>query len=178
MTSLPRVCVIGAGSSGIALCKELHEAGARLTIADVDEQKLARVREELGAQVAKVTEIHRSECDVYAPCALGGELNDATVPELRCSVVAGAANNQLAESRHGDALQERGILYAPDYAINAGGLINVAQEVAGYDADRARTRTLAVYDTIREIAERAKASGRSTHRIADEMVAEKLAAAG
>jgi len=172
------VAVQGVGHVGYNLCRELKDAGARLTLADVRETVAAEVAEELGAQTVPAARIHRVECDVYAPCALGGALNDRTVGELRCKLVAGAANNQLATDRNGEMLMQRGIPYAPDYAINAGGLINVAQEVVGYDAEVARVRTLRVYDTIVEIAERAASSSTPAHRIADAMVAEKLAAAG
>jgi len=115
---------------------------------------------------------------VIAPCALGSALNDQTISRIKAKIVAGAANNQLAESRHGDDLHQRGILYAPDYAINAGGLVNVAQEVVGYDANLARERTLKIYDTIYEIAERSAKLHSPTHKIADIMVEEKLAAVG
>ena len=112
---------------------------------------------------------------MLAPCALGSALNDHTIPRIRASIVAGAANNQLAEPRHGDDINARGILYAPDYAINAGGLINVAAEVTGYDAERSRLRTLKIYDTILEIAERSSKTLTPTYRVADLMVEEKLA---
>src|SRR5205807_862150 len=97
---------------------------------------------EFGAAVTDIADIPKVDCDVFAPCALGAGLNDDTIPHLRAKIVAGAANNQLAEPRHGDDLFARGILYAPDYAINAGGLINVAQEVKGYDAKVSREKTL------------------------------------
>ncbi|MCA9600814.1 MAG: leucine dehydrogenase, partial [Myxococcales bacterium] len=113
----------------------------------------------------------------FAPCALGSALNDQTIPQLRCRIVAGAANNQLAEPRHGADLMQRGILYAPDYAINGGGLVNVAQEYAGYDAGVAREKTLRIYDTIFEIAERSKKSMVPTSVIADRMAEERLARA-
>jgi len=171
------VAVQGVGNVGYNLCRELCAAGARLTVADMRHELCARAAKEFGAQIATSAAVHRTQCDVYAPCALGGALDDKTIPELRCTIVAGAANNQLAEDRHGEALRARGILYAPDYAINAGGLINVAQEVAGYDADKARTRTLAIYDTIAEICERAAQASLPTSQVADAMVAEILAAA-
>ena len=120
--------------------------------------------------------IFHTPCDVIAPCALGSALNDSTIPHLVAKIVAGAANNQLAQPRHGDDLHARGILYAPDYAINAGGLVNVAQEVLGYDAQKSRTKTLQIYDTIYEIADRSAKTGTPTYRIADMMVEEKLAA--
>ena len=101
-----------------------------------------------------------------------------TIPRLNCQIVAGAANNQLAEPRHGDDLYARGILYAPDYAINAGGLVNVAQEVLGYDAVKARAKTMEIYETIFEIADRSRKTMAPTYRIADMMVEEKLAKVG
>ncbi len=171
------VAVQGIGHVGYWLCKELNDLGARLTVADVDPHKAERARREFGATVVSLDEIFSVECDVFAPCALGSALNDDTVPRLRCAIVAGAANNQLAEPRHGDDLMHRGILYAPDYAINAGGLVNVAQEYAGYDEQKSRTRVLGIYDTIFEIAERAKRAMQPTYRIADTIVEEKLAKA-
>ncbi|MGH8310492.1 MAG: Glu/Leu/Phe/Val dehydrogenase family protein, partial [Steroidobacteraceae bacterium] len=172
-----RVAVQGVGNVGYHLCRELSTAGARLTVADVRDELAQRAASEFDAEIAKSATIHRTACDVYAPCALGGALNDRTVPELSCKIVAGAANNQLTSDRNGALLRERGILYAPDYAINAGGLINVAQEVAGYDEDKARARTLRIYDTIWEICERARQLEQPPHRIADAMVREILAAA-
>ena len=172
------VAVQGIGHVGYALCKELHALGARLTVADIDPLKAERAERELGAEIVPLDAIYSTECDVFAPCALGSAINDVTVPRLRCKIVAGAANNQLAEPRHGDDLMQRGILYAPDYAINAGGLINVAEEVRGYDAERSRERTLAIYDTIREIAERADKAMAPTYRVADLIVEERLAKYG
>jgi leucine dehydrogenase len=171
------VAVQGVGHVGYNLCRELSAAGARLTVADVRDELAERAAREFGATIVSSATIHRTECDVYAPCALGGAINDRSVGELRCAIVAGAANNQLASDHNGEALHARGILYAPDYAINAGGLINVAQEVIGYDAERARQRTLRIYDTLAEICQRSVAEGKPTHRVADAMVHEILAAA-
>ena len=169
------IAVQGIGHVGYHLCKELHDKGVRLTVADVDPLKAERAQREFDASVVPIERIFDIECDIIAPCALGSALNDETVPKLRCKIVAGAANNQLAEPRHGDALYQRGIMYAPDYAINAGGLINVAQEVKGYDADEARRRTMNIYDTILEIAERSIRAQTPTYRVADTMVEERLA---
>lgn len=169
-----RVAVQGVGHVGYHLCRELHAAGAKLVVADVDPPKAEKARAEFGAEVVAIEDIFDVEADVLAPCALGSALNDDTVPRLRVPIVAGAANNQLAEPRHGEALRLRGIVYAPDYAINAGGLINVAQEVVGYDADKSRARTLAIYDTILAILERASAEGAPTDRVADRIVEERL----
>ena len=170
------VAVQGVGHVGYHLCKELHQQGAKISVADVDPLKAERATREFGATVVPLDKIFHTACDVIAPCALGSALNDSTIPHLVAKIVAGAANNQLAQPRHGDDLHARGILYAPDYAINAGGLVNVAQEVLGYDAAKSRTKTLEIYDTIHEIADRSAKTGTPTYRIADMMVEEKLAA--
>jgi leucine dehydrogenase len=170
------VAVQGVGHVGYYLCKELHEHGAKLSVADVDPLKAERAKREFGASIIPLDHIFDIECDVVAPCALGSALNDQTIPKLKATIVAGAANNQLSEPRHGDDLHARGILYAPDYAINAGGLVNVAQEVLGYDANAAREKTLKIYDTIYDIAERSAKIRAPTYRVADLMVEERLAA--
>ena len=170
------VAIQGVGHVGYHLCKELHAAGAKISVADVDPLKAERAQREFGATIVPLDHIFDIECDVIAPCALGSALNDRTIPRLKATIVAGAANNQLSEPRHGDDLHARGILYAPDYAINAGGLVNVAQEVLGYDADAAREKTLKIYDTIHDIAERSAKIHAPTYRVADLMVEERLAA--
>jgi leucine dehydrogenase len=169
------VAVQGVGHVGYHLCKELNAAGAKLSVADVDPLKAERAQREFGAEIVPLDKIFEIECDVIAPCALGSALNDTTIPRLKARIVAGAANNQLAQPRHGDDLHARGILYAPDYAINAGGLVNVAQEVLGYDPQKSREKTLKIYDTIWEIADRSAKTGAPTYRIADMLVEEKLA---
>ena len=171
------VAVQGVGHVGYQLCKELAAQGAKLSVADVDPLKAERAHREFGASVVPLDEIFGVACDVVSPCALGSALNDATIPRIKAKIVAGAANNQLAEPRHGDDLHARGILYAPDYAINAGGLINVAQEVLGYDAKLARDKTMKLYDTIWDIAERSAKLHAPTYRVTDIIVEEKLAAA-
>lgn len=172
------VAVQGVGHVGYHLCKELAAAGAKLSVADVDPLKAERAQRELGASVVPLDQIFAVDCHVLAPCALGSALNDQTIPQIRAAIIAGAANNQLAEPRHGDDVNARGILYAPDYAINAGGLVNVAMEVTGYDAAKSRARVLKIYDTIYEIAERSLKTRTPTYRVADLMVEEKLARAG
>jgi leucine dehydrogenase len=168
------VAVQGVGHVGYHLCKELAGAGAKLSVADVDPLKSERAKREFGAEVVPLDRIFEVQCDVVAPCALGSALNDDTIPRIKASIVAGAANNQLAEPRHGDDLHARGILYAPDYAINAGGLVNVAQEVRGYDAKVSREKTLKIYDTIMDIAQRSAKLNAPTYRVADILVEEKL----
>ncbi len=170
------VAIQGVGHVGYHLCKELHAHGATLTVADVDPLKAERAHRDFGAKLVALDAIFTVACDVFAPCALGSALNDKTIPGLKASIVAGAANNQLAEPRNGDDLHARGILYAPDYAINAGGLVNVAQEVLGYDQKKATAKTLCIYDTIFDIAERSKKLSAPTYRVADIMVEERLAA--
>lgn len=172
-----RVAVQGVGHVGYHLCKELSQQGARLTVADIDPLKAERAQREFAAEIVALDDIFSVECDVFAPCALGSAINPETVKELQCPIVAGAANNQLSHADMSADLMQKGILYAPDYAINAGGLVNVAQEYVGYDADKSRERTLAIYDTILEIAERAKKAESPTNLIADKMVEERLAAA-
>jgi len=171
------VAVQGVGHVGYHLCKELHAAGAKLSVADVDPLKSERAQREFGATIVPLDQIFDIKCDVVAPCALGSALNDTTIPKLKATIVAGAANNQLAEPRHGDDLHARGILYAPDYAINAGGLVNVAQEVLGYDAKAARDKTMKIYDTIFDIAQRSLQTRAPTYKIADMIVEERLVAA-
>lgn len=170
------VAVQGVGHVGYHLCKELHAAGAKISVADVDPLKAERAQREFGAEIVALDSIHRIQCDVYAPCALGSALNDSTISGMQAKIVAGAANNQLAEPRHGDDLHARGILYAPDYAINAGGLVNVAQEAAGYDQAKATKKTLEIFDTILDIAQRSERTQTPTYRVADILVEERLAA--
>ncbi len=171
------VAVQGVGHVGYHLCKELHASKAIITVADVDGLKAERAHRDFGARVVPLDAIFDVDCEVFAPCALGSALNDDTIPRLKARVVAGAANNQLAQPRHGDDLHARGILYAPDYAINAGGLVNVAQEVVGYDEKKARDKTLLIHDTIAEIIDRAEKLKAPTHKVADMLVEERLAVA-
>lgn len=168
------VCVQGIGSVGYHLCKELHALGAVLTVADTQPDRTQRVAAEFGANVASVSDIIRTPCDVFAPCAFGGVVSDDTIDTLKCRIIAGGANNVLVESRHGDALAAKGIVYAPDYAINAGGLINVAQEVKGYDANMATQRTLMIHDTIWRILKESRDTGVPPHRVADRMAERML----
>jgi leucine dehydrogenase len=119
-------------------------------------------------------EIVTSDCDVFAPCALGAVINDQTITKLKCKIVAGAANNQLAEHRHGDALRELGILYAPDFVANAGGLMNVFVELEGYSHDRAFEKTKQVYDNVMKVFKIAKEKGIATHVAANELAERRL----
>lgn len=170
------VAIQGVGAVGRHLAEYLHAAGARLTVADVNAPAVADVVRAFGAEAVDTDAIFDIEADVFAPCALGGAINDNTLPRLRASVVAGAANNQLVEPRHGEALRERGILYAPDYVINAGGLIDVSYELdaGGYDRERVFNHIRRIADTLTEIFTRADREGRSTAFVADRIAEERF----
>lgn len=168
------VAIQGVGHVGYYLAKELHELGAVLTIADVNQHNVNRAASDFGANVVTPEEILFVECDVLAPCALGAVFDDETIPKLNTTIVAGASNNVLAEDRHGLALQKRGILYAPDYVINAGGLINVASEYTGYDPNAATAKVNEIYGTLLEIFERAKSADTPTHEVADTVAEERM----
>jgi leucine dehydrogenase len=154
-----RIVIQGVGKVGYHLAKHLTEAGAVVTVADVDVDAVGRAVNDLGVETADPDKAHAVECDIFAPCALGAVIRDDTIPELKCRVVAGAANNQLERSEHGDALHELGILYAPDFVINAGGLMNVADELIGYDRERAMAKVEGIYRTLREVFRLARVEG-------------------
>jgi leucine dehydrogenase len=169
------VAVQGCGSVGSYLAKELHEAGAKLIVSDIDAAKTARVENATGAKVVQGDAIFSADADIFSPCALGGIINDKTIPKLKVQVVAGGANNQLLEERHGDELQRRGILYAPDYVANAGGVINVYGEVVGWDAQRALDKADDIYDTILKVFDIAEAKKIPTYEAADRLAELRLA---
>lgn len=172
-----RVAIQGCGSTGFHLAGELHKRGARLVVTDTDEGRAGRVVEELSATAVAPDEIFDVEADIFAPCALGGIINDRTLPRLKVGVVAGSANNQLAEERHGDALEEMGITYAPDYVANAGGIINGCRELLGWGIDPTKAKVHAIYDTVLHVLRSADAAGIPAHRMADRLAAARLAAA-
>jgi leucine dehydrogenase len=173
-----RVAVQGVGKVGYHLVKHLVEAGARLVVSDVDVDTVARAVRDFGVETADPDKIHAEECDIFAPCALGGIIRDDTIPELKCKVVAGSANNQLERPEHGEALAELGIVYAPDYVINAGGLINVADELLGYNPERAKARVESIYRTLREIFHVARDRHVSTSSAADAFALERIGKIG
>ena len=171
------VAVQGLGHVGYELCRLLRGEGARLVVADLHPGTVKRAVVEFGAEAVEPGDVLSVPCDVFAPCALGAVVNDATLLGLRCAIVAGSANNVLAEGRHGEALAERGILYAPDYVINAGGLINVAGELEGYDEGRARERVARIYDSVKNVIGISKRDGIPTNVAADRLALERLSAA-
>ncbi len=162
------VALQGVGKVGYALCGYLVEAGAKVTIGDIDVDNLAHAVADHGVETVPLEEIHKQEVDVFAPCALGGVINDDTISEFRCKIIAGAANNQLAREEHGDKLRDLGILYAPDFVINAGGLINVEDELRGYDRERAMARVEGIYKAMPHIFALSRERGISTARAANE----------
>jgi leucine dehydrogenase len=174
------VVVLGTGKVGSDLARRLHAAGARLTIADVRADAVVALAAELGADVVAPGVAHTVECDVLAPCALGAVLSKDTIGSLRCRAVCGAANNQLAEEADAERLAAAGIVYAPDYVVNAGGVINIADETApgGYDRDRAWRRVEGIADTLRDVFRLADEHGTTTAAAADRLAEARLAAAG
>jgi leucine dehydrogenase len=171
------VAIQGCGSVGTYLAKELRAAGAKLIVSDIDAAKTARVAKLTGAEIVEGDAIFSADADIFSPCALGGIINDKTIPMLKAYIVAGAANNQLLEPRHGDELQRLGILYTPDYVANAGGVINVFGEVAGWNAQRALDKADDIYGTVLKVFEIADADHISTHEAADRLAEQRLAGA-
>ncbi|HLL74887.1 MAG TPA: Glu/Leu/Phe/Val dehydrogenase [Pyrinomonadaceae bacterium] len=168
------VAVQGCGNVGRNLARELRAAGARLFVSDVDEARARRAAQELGASVVAAGEIYDAAADVFAPCALGGVINDETIPRLHAEIVCGAANNQLLEARHGDALHARAILYAPDYAANAGGVINGCRELLGWTAEQSAQKVHSLYDTLLDILRLARDENMPTHAAADRLAEARL----
>jgi leucine dehydrogenase len=171
------VTVQGVGHVGYHLCKHMHDEGALLVVTDIEDDRIKRVVDEFGATAVGADEIYGVEADIFAPCALGAIINDETLQVLKVEIVAGAANNVLDEERHGDVLHERGILYAPDYAVNAGGLINVNAEVEGWDLERSHKKASEIYDTILKIVQIADDQGIPTYRAADRLAEDRIAEA-
>lgn len=169
------VAVQGVGNVSFTLCKYLHEEGALLIVTDIHKEAVSRAVEAYGAKAVDPLDILSVNCDIYAPCALGATLNDDSLPLLKAKVVAGAANNQLKEPRHGNALHEMGIVYAPDYVINAGGVINIADELNGYNQERAFKQIAKIYDSITRVLEISQASGIPTYAAADRLAEERIA---
>jgi leucine dehydrogenase len=168
------IAVQGTGHVGYHLCSFLAAEGARLIVTDIDGAKVERVVTELGARAVAPDEIYTVEAQVFAPCALGAVINDRTLRNFRFEIIAGAANNQLAEERHGRALDECGILYAPDYVINAGGLINVYGELNGWSPDRAKRKAGEIYDTLLQLFDLAEEQGIPTFEAADRLAERRI----
>lgn len=171
------IAVQGVGHVGEYLVKHLSEEKAKVIITDIHEETLQRVAKTYGANVVLPDEIYDVPMDIYAPCAMGATINDLTLSRLNCSIIAGAANNQLSdENIHGLALMNRGIVYAPDFALNAGGVINCFSEVEGLSKEWAHEKAGEIYSTVLSIIKRAKEEGIPTYQIANQMAEERIAA--
>ncbi len=168
------IAVQGLGNVGYHLTRHLHEEGANLIVTDINEESVKRVMNEFGAKGVSTEEIYGAEADIFAPCALGGVINDQTLPQLRVQIIAGSANNQLLEDRHGEELQSEGILYTPDYVINAGGVINVADELEGYSRERAMRKVEKIYDTLLQVFQISRTEKISTSHAADHLAETRI----
>jgi leucine dehydrogenase len=174
-----KVAVQGVGHVGEYLVKHLAEEGAKVYISDIDQTALARISKEYGAEVVGLEDIYDVNMDIYAPCALGATVNDDTLARLNCSIIAGAANNQLKiEDIHGRAVMEKGIIYAPDFALNAGGVINCYSEVKGLSPEWAMGKAEDIYTTIGNIVARSKKENIPTYQIANLMAEERINSIG
>ncbi|MDG1707786.1 MAG: Glu/Leu/Phe/Val dehydrogenase dimerization domain-containing protein [Emcibacteraceae bacterium] len=170
------VAVQGVGHVGLFLCEHLHNDGAKILVSDIVQEHLDEAVKKYDATVVAPDDILSVKCDVLSPCALGAVLNDETIPNLKTTIVAGGSNNQLANDSHGVRLMDRGVLYAPDYVINAGGIINVSGETSGnYDLKNINEKVDNIYGTLIHIFERADKEKRPTNVVADEMAEEILA---
>ena len=172
-----RVAVQGLGNVGFHLARRLAAAGARLTVADLDVARVERAVAELGARAVDAAAVYDAEADVFSPNAATGVLNDDTIPRLRCAAVVGGANEQLGEPRHGDALHARGILYAPDYVVNAGGLLSLIYDTEGADDDTVTARVRGIGPRLAALWERARMEKLPPHCMADRLAEERLEAA-
>ncbi len=169
-----RVTVLGVGHVGFPMVEELSKRGAKVFVSDINAASVEKAVKQCGATALSEKELLSTEADIFSPCALGGGLNDATIPLLKVKAVVGAANNQLLEPRHGEVLAQRGIAYAPDYAVNAGGLINCASEVLGYGREEALARAGKIFDTVVEIFARARKTNARPEVVADAMAEERI----
>jgi leucine dehydrogenase len=169
------VAIQGLGHVGASLAQLLHEAGARLLVSDVNSVAVARIAVATGATAVGVDHVLGSRADIFAPCALGGVLNHATIGQLRAKVVCGAANNQLAEAEDGARLADRGVLYAPDYVVNAGGIINVAAEYLGWSQEDAARRVDQSAERLARVLDHADHAGLAPNEAADRLAREVIA---
>ncbi len=172
------VAVQGAGKVAYHLMQHLHAEGARIIVTDIDPEKVSRAAQEFGAHAVAPDVIYDQAADIFSPNALGATINDQTLPRLKVQIIAGGANNQLAEDRHGDELERRGILYAPDYVINGGGVINVYGELHRWPVERAKKKAGEIYDTLLRIFEIAKRERIPTYRAADRLAEQRVGAVG
>jgi len=168
------IAVQGAGKVAYYLMSHLKQEGAKLIVSDIDDQKVARVVDELGATAVAPDAIYDVQADIFAPCALGAIINDDTIGRLKVEIIAGGANNQLAEERHGIEVEKKGMLYAPDYVINGGGVINVYGELQGWTMERAKRKAQEIYDTMTRVYTIAARDGIPSYQAADRLAEERI----
>lgn len=172
-----KIAVQGVGHVGKHLVELLHKEKAHIWISDIREEKLQELTKQYKVNVVKEDAIYDLDVDVYAPCALGATINDDTLPRFKCAIIAGSANNQLANEKvHGEAIMKKGILYAPDFLINAGGLINVYSEIAGYGKEKAMEMAENIYNTTLQLFEKAEKENSPTYMAANQMAEERIKA--
>ncbi|MGM8213358.1 Leu/Phe/Val dehydrogenase [Virgibacillus sp. W0430] len=169
------VAVQGVGHVAYTLCEYLHEEGAQLIVTDINKEAVNRAVKSFNAQAVDPNDIYDVNCDIYSPCALGATINDETIPRINAKVIAGSANNQLKENRHGDIIHEKGIVYAPDYVINAGGVINIADELNGaYNQARAMKKVETIFENLTKVFDIANRDNIPTYIAADRMAEERI----
>ncbi|UCF18951.1 MAG: Glu/Leu/Phe/Val dehydrogenase [Gemmatimonadota bacterium] len=172
------VAVQGVGHVGYYLCENLAAEGAKLIVTDIHQDRINRTVDDFGAEAVKTDEIYGVDADIFAPCALGAIVNKKTIPQLKVKIIAGAANNQLEHEEDAKAVQEKGILYAPDYVINAGGLINVYSELADWTTDRSKRKAGEIYQTLLEVFEVAREEKMTTAAAADRIAERRISTVG
>ena len=170
--------VQGVGHVGMEFVKLLRERGAKVFVTDINKELVQRAVDDHGAEAVAPDQIYDVDAQVYSPCALGGTVNENTLPRLKCQVICGAANNQLANDEIGDEVMRKGILYAPDYAVNAGGLMNVSLEIDGYNRERAMRMLRTIYFNLGRIFEIAQRDNIPTYKAADRMAEERITSIG
>jgi leucine dehydrogenase len=168
------IAIQGVGNVAYHLCQYLHQEGASLIVTDINKNAVRKAVESFGARAVDPAEIYGVDCDIFAPCALGAVINGQTIPQLKAKVIAGAANNQLKDTVHGDLIHQMGIIYAPDYVINAGGVINVADELYGYNRERAMKKVDQIYGNIEKVIAISIRDGIPTYLAADRMAEERI----
>lgn len=168
------IAVQGVGNVAYTMCEYLHEEGAKLIVTDINEEAVQRAVDNFGATAVGINEIYGVDADIFSPCALGAVINDETIPQLKAKVIAGSANNQLKNPEHGDKIHEMGLVYAPDYVINSGGVINVADELDGYNRERALKKVNTIYDTIEKIFAISKRDNIPSYVAADRLAEERI----
>ena len=173
-----RVAIQGVGKVGMSLAERLTDVGAETIVADTNDRAVADAVTNLGSKGVDVADIYGVDCDILAPCALGGGLNERSIPQLRCAAVVGSANNQLARESDADLLESHGVLYAPDFVVNAGGVINIAAEHGGYSIDRAAEMVDGIYDNLTAVFEAAERNSVNPHRAAASVAEDRIAAIG